>query len=157
TNRAPDYFTRALVHRDQVWSARRWNERMAFILAVGRTDHQEITHRQHFAIARLMWKDTQGRHVELPGHIGCSVTNTIYVEATELTLGGDVVQPVPFHIRCACRRRQEELSQAAVHSRSYVLPKERAISHAKRHEHTCIFPKGVIHLPRIVGTDIDHI
>src|SRR5215217_5968940 len=99
-----------------------------------------------------MWKDTQGRHVDLPDDVGGS-----RVEATELTLGGDVVQAVPFHVRCTCRRRQEELAQAAVHSPSYVLPEERAISHAKGHEHACILPKGRIYSSGIVSTDINHI
>src|SRR5829696_4327659 len=32
---APDHLARVFVHRDETWSARRWDTRMAFILAVG--------------------------------------------------------------------------------------------------------------------------
>src|SRR4030095_1061697 len=105
--RAPDDFTRVLVHRDQTWRARGWDARMAFILAVRGRDHQQITHRQHFAVAGFMWKDTQGGHVQLPDDVCCSVVfedlfliwttvlaiaETMRVEATELALGGDIVQ-----------------------------------------------------------------
>src|SRR6185436_14542544 len=70
---APDHFARVLVHRDQTWSERRWDARMAFILAVGSTDHEQITQGQHVAIAGFMWKDTQGGHVQLPDDVCCSV------------------------------------------------------------------------------------
>ena len=70
---APDHLARVLVHRDQTWSARRWDARMAFILAVGGTDHQQITQGQHVAIAGFMWKDTQGGHVQLPDDVCCTL------------------------------------------------------------------------------------
>ena len=97
---------------------------MTFILAVGGTYQQQITQKQHFAVAGLMWKDTQGGHVQLPDDVGGSIVfedlfpmwtivltiaETLRVEATELTLGGDIVQPVAFNIRSTCRRRQQEL------------------------------------------------
>src|SRR4029450_5862279 len=51
---APDHRARVLVDGDQTWSARRWDARMTFILAVGSTDHEQITKAQHFAIAGFM-------------------------------------------------------------------------------------------------------
>ena len=120
-----------------------------------------------------MRKDTQaGAHVQLPDDVGRSVVledllpirtivlaiaETLRVEATELALGGDIVQSVPFHIRRTCRRRQQELPQSALHSRGHVLPKERAIRHPKGHEHAALFLKSEVHLPGVVGTHIDHI
>ena len=146
---------------------------MAFILAVGGTDHQQIAHRQHFAVGGFMRKDTQaGAHVELPGDVGRSVVledllpirttvlaiaETLRVEGTELALGGDVVQTVPFHIRRTRRRRQQELPQAALHSRGHVLPEERAIRRPKGHEHAALVLKGGVHLPGVVGPHIDRI
>ena len=125
-------FARVLVHCDQTWGARRWDARMAFILAVGGRDQQQITHGQHFAVGGFMRKHTQAAaHVQLPGDVGRSVVledlfpiwttvlaieETLRVEATELAFGGDIVQTVTFHIRCTCRRRQQELPQAALHS-----------------------------------------
>jgi hypothetical protein len=93
---------------------------MAFILAVGGTDDEQITEGQHVAIAGFMWKDTEGGHVQLPYDVCCSfvfedltpiwtivfaVAETLPVEATELTLSGDIVQAVAFNIRSTCRRR----------------------------------------------------
>src|SRR5215813_4748027 len=119
-----------------------------------------------------MGKDTQaGAHVEFPDDVGCSVVladlfpirttiaiaETLGVEATKLTLSGDVIQPVPFYIRCTCRRWQQEIPQAALYSRGHVLPKERAIRDSKSHEHACSVLKGGVHLPGIVGAYIDHI
>src|SRR4029453_14241442 len=49
-DRAPDDFARVLVHCDQTWGARRWDARMAFILAVGGRDHQQTTHSKHFVV-----------------------------------------------------------------------------------------------------------
>src|SRR6185436_6980956 len=64
---APDHVARTLVHRDQTWSARRWDERVAFILPVGRRDHEQITHGQHFAVGGFMRKHTQAAtDVQLP-------------------------------------------------------------------------------------------
>src|SRR5688572_13669333 len=66
----------------------------------------------------------RGAHVQLPDDVGRSVVlenlfaiwtavlaiaETLRVEATELALGGDVVQAVPFHIRRTRRRREQEL------------------------------------------------
>ena len=119
-----------------------------------------------------MWKDTQGGHVQLPDDVCCTlafedlfpiwtivltIVETLRVEGTELTVGGDVVQPLAFNIGSTCRRRQQPLPQAALHPRGHILPKERAIRHPKRHEHARIFLKGRVDLPGIVGTDIDHI
>src|SRR5258705_11022055 len=113
-----------------------------------------------------MRKDTQGgAHVQLPDDVGRSVVledlfpiwttvlaiaETLRVEATELALGGDIVQAVSFHIRRTCRRRQQELPQAALHSRGHVLPKEGAIPRSKGHEHAPPFLKGGILLPCVV-------
>ena len=170
---APDHFARTLVHRDQTWGARRWDARVAFILPVGGRDHQQITHGQHFAIGGFMRKDTQAAtHVQLPDDVGRSVvledllpirtivlaiTETLCIEATELALGGDVVQPVPFHIRRTCRRRQQELSQTSLYSRGHVLPKEFAILRVKCHEHAGFFLEGGVHVPCVVGAHIDRI
>ena len=60
---APDHVARSLVHRDQTWRARRGNERVAFILPVGRTDDEQITKWQHVAVAGFMWKDAEGGDV----------------------------------------------------------------------------------------------
>ena len=89
-----------------------------------------------------MRKDTQaGAQVQLPDDVSSGVVleelfpirtivlaipETLRVEATELALGGDIVQPVLFHIRRTGRRRQQELPQASFHARGDVLPKERA-------------------------------
>jgi hypothetical protein len=97
-----------------------------------------------------MWKDTEGGHVQLPNDICCSVVfedlfpiwtivlviaETLRVEATELTLSGDVIQPIAFNIRSTCRGRQQELPEATFYPRSEILPKERAVVYPKRHEH----------------------
>src|SRR5947207_12340494 len=123
----------------------------------------QFTHRQHYAVGGYMWKDTQAcAHVQLPDDVGRSliledflpirtivlaIAETLRVEATELTLGGDIVQPVTFHIRRTCCRRQQELPQATLHSRGHVLPKERAIRRPKGHEHAALFLKSDVHLP----------
>src|SRR6201988_4618508 len=102
-----------------------------------------------------MRKDTQaGAHVQLPDDVGGSVvfedlfpiwtnvlaiTKTMGVEGTELAFGGDIVQPVSFHIRRTCRRGKQKLPQASLDSRGHVLPKEFAIRRAKGHEHTAFF------------------
>src|SRR4030095_17061648 len=86
-----------------------------------------------------------------------AIAETVRVEATELALGGDIVESVPFDIRRTCRRRQQELPQAAVHSRRHVLPKERAILHPKGHEHAALFLKRGVHVPDVVGTYINRI
>src|SRR4030095_12442167 len=86
-----------------------------------------------------------------------AIAETMRVEATELALGGNVVESVPFDIRRTCRRRQQELPQATVHSRRHVLPKKRAILHPKGHEHAALVLKGGIHMPGVVGTNIDRI
>src|SRR5687767_10755524 len=120
-----------------------------------------------------MRKDTQpSAHVQLPNDVGGSIVlknflpiwtivlaiaETLRVEATELALGGDVVQTVPLHMRRARRRRQQELPQTAPNSRCHVLPKEFTIRHSKRHEHAALFLKSGVHLSAIVGTYIDHI
>src|SRR4029077_6968379 len=71
---APDHFARTLVHRDQTWGARRWDARVAFILPIGGSDDQQITHGKYFAIAGFMWKDTQAAtHVQFPDDVGCCV------------------------------------------------------------------------------------
>src|SRR4029453_5670746 len=57
---APDHPSRVFVYRDQTWSARRRDTRMPFVLAVGGTDHEQITKGQHVAVAGFMWKDPQG-------------------------------------------------------------------------------------------------
>src|SRR4030095_12659287 len=98
--------------------------------------------------AGFMWKDAQGGHVQLPDDV-CStlvsedlvpiwtivlaIVETLSVEGTELTVGGDVVQPVAFNIRSACRRRQQPLPQAALHARGHILPQELAIRRPQRH------------------------
>jgi hypothetical protein len=97
---------------------------MTFILAVGSADYEQITEGQHVTIAGFMREDTEGGHVQLPDDVCCSVVfedffpiwtivltiaETLRVEATELTLSGDVVQTVAFNIRSTCRRRQQEL------------------------------------------------
>src|SRR5688572_33273677 len=87
-----------------------------------------------------MREDTEeATHVQLPDDVGRrvvleefilirtvvrAITETLRVETSELALGGDVVQPVPFHIRRTCRRRQQKLSQTSLDSRSHVLPEE---------------------------------
>ena len=109
---------------------------MAFILAVGGADHQQITHGQHLAVGGFMRKDTQAAaHVQLPDDVGrgvvledlfpiraivLAIAETLGVEATELALGGDIVEPVPFHIRRTGRRRQQELPQTSLYSRGHV-------------------------------------
>src|SRR5499433_3434315 len=98
-----------------------------------------------------MRKDTQAAaDIQLPDDVGRSVVlkklfpirtivlaiaETLCVQATELALRGDIVQTVPFHIRSTCGRRQQELPQASLHSRGYVLPKELAIRRSKGLEH----------------------
>ena len=120
-----------------------------------------------------MRKDTQaGAHVQLPDDVGGSVVleelvqiraivlaiaEALRVEAAQLALGGDVVQAVAFHIRRAGRRRQQELPQAAFHSRGHVLPEERAIRRPKGQEHAALVLEGGVHLPGVVGADIDHV
>ena len=170
---APDHFTQVLVDRDQTWGARRWDARVAFILPVGGRDHQQITHGQHVAIGGFMRKDTQAAtHVQLPDDVGrrvvledllpirtsvLAVAETLRVEGTELALGGDIEQSVPFHIRRTCCRRQHELLQAALHFRGHVLPKERAIRRPEGHEHAALFLKVGVHVPGVVDTHIDGI
>src|SRR5829696_5975681 len=120
-----------------------------------------------------MRKDTQAvAHVELPQDVGrtvvfkdlcviwttvLAIAETLYVETTELALGGDVVQPVPFHIRRTCRRRQQELSQPSLYSRSYVLPQECALLRVKCHEHAGLLLVGGVHVPCVVRAHIDGI
>ena len=120
-----------------------------------------------------MREDTQaGAHVELPDDVGRSVVledllpirttvlavaETLRVEGPKLALGGDVVQPVPFHVRRTRRRRQQELPQAALHSRGHVLPEERAIRRAKGHEHAALVLKGGVQVPAVVGSHVDRI
>ena len=126
---------------------------MALIPSVGGIDDQQIAHGQHVAGGGFMRKDPQaGAHVELPDEVA-----TLPVEATELALGGDVVQMVPFHIRRTCRRRQQELPQPALHSRGHVLPEERAIRDPKGHEHAALVLKVGVHAPGVIGTHIDRI
>src|SRR6185369_17161387 len=86
-----------------------------------------------------------------------AITETLCIEATELALGGDIVQPVPFHIRRTCRRRQQELSQTSLYSRGHVLPKEFAILRLKCQEHASVFPEGGVSVPCIVRAHIDRI
>src|SRR4051812_18525175 len=102
-----------------------------------------------------MWKDAQSStHVQLPDDVGGSVVvkhfilirtivlavaKTLGVEATELALGGDVIQSVPFHIRRARCRGQQELSQTSLYSRSDILPTKFSIARSKRHEHSRVF------------------
>ena len=85
-----------------------------------------------------MRKDTKAAaHVQLPDDVGGSdvlgdlipmrtivvaIAETTRVEATELAFGRDVEQPVPFHVRRARRRRQQELPQTSLDSRRHVLP-----------------------------------
>ena len=108
-----------------------------------------------------MRKDTQAAaHVQLPGDVGTTIlaiAEALCVEAAELALGGDIVQTVPFYIRRTRRRRQQELPQAALHSRGQVLPEESAIRHPKGHEHAALFLKGGVQLPGVVGTHVDRI
>src|SRR5262245_32481326 len=119
---APDHASRVLVHRDQTWRPRRWDARMAFVLAVGGPDDEQITKDQHIAITSFMWKDTQCWHVQLPNDV-CrtlvfedlvpirtivfAIVETPCVEGAELTVGGDVVQALSFDKGNACRRRQQ--------------------------------------------------
>src|SRR5262249_7077286 len=86
-----------------------------------------------------------------------AITETLCVQATELALGGDIVQPVSFHIRRTCVRRQQELTEASLHSRGYVLPKELAIGCPKGHEHAAFFLVSGIHVSGVIGAHIDHI
>ena len=146
---------------------------MAFILAVGGADDQQITHGQHLAVGSFMRKDTQpGAHVQFPNDVSrgvvlevlfpiparvLAIAETPCVEATELALGGDIVQPVPFHIRRTGRRRQQELPQASLYARGHVLPKERPIRHPKGHEHPAILLAGGVQVPGVVGPHIDRI
>ena len=120
-----------------------------------------------------MREDTQAAtHVQLPDDVGRSVvledfilirtvvraiTETLRVETSELALGGDVVQPVPFHVRRTGRRRQQKLSQTSLYSRSHVLPEELAILRLKCHEHAGVFLVGGVHVPCVVGAHIDRI
>ena len=71
--------------------------------------------------------------------------------------GGDIVQPVPFHIRSTCGRWQQELPQASLHSRGHVLPKELAMRRPKCHKHAAFFLIGGVHVPGVVGAHIDRI
>src|SRR5262249_60535438 len=86
-----------------------------------------------------------------------AIAETLCVQATELAFGGDIVQPVPFHIWSTCGRRQQELTQASLDSRGYVLPKELAIRRAKSLEHAAFFLVGGVHGPGVVGADIEHV
>src|SRR5262245_23067904 len=102
-----------------------------------------------------MWKDPEAAtHIQLPDDVGGSLVledlipiRTVVlaieepprVEAAELALGGDVVQPVPFHVRSTCRRRQQELSQTSLDPRRHVLPKEFAILRLKCGEYAGVF------------------
>src|SRR5262245_24523223 len=120
-----------------------------------------------------MWKDTQSAtHVQLPDDVGpmvvpqqllpiwtivLTITKTLRIETTELTLGGDIVHPVPFHIRRTCRRRQQELPQTSLYARGRVLPKKFAIHRSKCEEHAGFFLAGGIHVPCVVSAHIDHI
>ncbi len=78
---------------------------MAFIPAVGGADHEQIAKGQHVAIASFMWKDAQGRHIQLPDDVCCTlvcedlfpiwtivltIVETVRIEATEVAIGGDV-------------------------------------------------------------------
>src|SRR5262249_35362584 len=116
-----------------------------------------------------MRKDTQAAHVQLPDDVGCSlvleelfpirtivftIAKTLCVEAPEWALRRDIVQPVTFHIRCACSRRQQELSQASLHSRGHVLPKKLAIGGPKGHEHAAIFLVVGVHVSGVVSAYI---
>src|SRR5678816_4430300 len=100
-----------------------------------------------------MRKDTQaGSHVELPDDVGSGVVfeglftiwtsvlaiaEPLRVQTSELAVGCNVIQSVPINVWRTCRRRQQEVPQAApLHSRGHVLPKERAILRSKGHEHT---------------------
>ena len=146
---------------------------MAFVLAVGGRDHQQVAHGQHLAVGRFVRKDTQAAaHVQLPDDVGrrvvleglvpirtavLAVAETLRVEAAELALRGDVVQTVPFDIRRARRRRQQELPQAALHARGQVLPEESAIRHPKGHEHAGLVRERGVQPPGVVGTHVDGI
>ena len=95
-----------------------------------------------------MRKHTQAAaDIELPDDVGrghvlkelfplrtvvLAIEEPLCVEGTELALGGDVVHPLPFHIRRARRRRQQELPQALLDARGHVLPEERAIRRPER-------------------------
>ena len=139
---------------------------MAFILAVGRTNHQQIAHWQHLAVAGFMREDAQaGAHVQFPddGVVlgGLSPIRTIVlavpdmrIEATELALRGDVIQAVPFHIRGTCGRRQQELPQASRHPWGRVLPKERAIPSPESQEDATVLRVVGVPAPRIIAAHI---
>jgi hypothetical protein len=80
---------------------------MAFVLAVGGSDYQQITHGQHLAVGGFMWKDAQaGAQVQFPDDVGrgvvledlfpirtivLAIAETLGVEAAELALSGDIV------------------------------------------------------------------
>src|SRR5947209_19692717 len=98
-------------------------------------------------------------HIEFPDEVGCAtimgkslrrsndilaIAQVMRVETTELALGGDIVEPVAFNIRRAGRRRQEELSEAALDSRGLVLPKEFAIRCSKSHKNAAFLLAGGI-------------
>src|SRR5262245_30257814 len=120
-----------------------------------------------------MRKDTQAAtHVQLPNDVGrrvvledllpirtsvLTITETLCIEATKLAFSGDVIQPVPFHIRHTCRGRQQELSQTSLYSWGHVLPKEFAILRLKCHEHAGFFLDGGVHVSCVVGAHIDRI
>src|ERR1043165_1767931 len=120
-----------------------------------------------------MWKDTEpAAYVQLPDDVGRSIVlknllpiwtivlaiaETLCVQATELTLGGDVVQAISFHIRSTCGRRQQELPQTSLHSRGYVLPKEFAVCCSEGLQHAAFFRVSGIHGLGVISTHIDHI
>ena len=159
---------RTLVHRDEARRARRGDARVSFVAAVGGADDQQVADRQHVAVRRFVRKDAEARTCPVPrrcrrgrpGRLADTgrrfARGTPRVQAAKLAFGGDVVQAVSFDVRRTGRRRQQELAQPALHARRQVLPEERAVRRAKRHEHAALFGEGGIQLPRVVGADVDH-
>ena len=77
------------------------------------------------------------------------------IQTAQLALGGDVIQPIAFHIRRARGRGEQEITQPAVHSWSHILPEKRAVLRSKSQKHTALILANRVHHPRIVGSHVN--
>ena len=87
-----------------------------------------IADRKHIAVRSFVRKDAEApAHVQLP-----DAAASASIQAAKLALRGDVVQPVPFHVRRARGRGQQELAQTSLDPGGRVLPEEAAVRRSKR-------------------------